>query len=221
MQAALCLLLGCLLPGHGTWPGPGREVALAVPPVPARSSLCPSSPPSRGHLSRAGGHCQGLGCLVSASLPPARPECQVPEVGPAQREASGPRRPCQAPTSGRREPHADGVPTRRAVPAQHVAAQPGRSRPPPWHGPCRPPAEGQRHGWAPRLARGQPGPGCRQRCPSRMPGSRSHPPGLLARASSPWGWREGAFLTGHRSCPGPFGREQKAARAAPDGFAAV
>lgn len=141
-----------------------------MPLVLARSSLCPSSPLSRGHLSRAGGHCQGLGCLVSASLPPARPECQAPEVGPAQREASGPRGPCQAPTSGQREPHADGVPTRRAVPAQRVSAQPGRSRPPPRHGP----AQGQRHGWAPRSARGQPGPAA---------GRTAHPGCLFA---APW-----------------------------------
>lgn len=61
-----------------------------------------------------------------------------------------------------------------AVPVQRVAAQPGRSHPPPWHGPCCCLAEGQRHGWAPCSARGQPGPGCWQWCPPWMPGSRSH-----------------------------------------------
>lgn len=88
----------------------------------------------------------------------------------------GRRGPCQAPTSGRREPHADGEPTRRAARGRPAAPGPA---------PC--PAEGPRHGWAPRSARGQHGPGCHRRCTTplvRPRGTRQLPWGCAPRGAS-------------------------------------
>lgn len=204
-SGASCLAVarGLVLAGGGPGSAPHAGQELFVPMFPAELG---AFVPRWRALPRT----RLLGFRLT---PPARPECQAPEVGPAQREASAPRGPCQAPTSGQREPHADGVPTRRAVPAQRVAAQPGRSRP------------------APGTARASATGGHRARhvgSPAPAAGSSAHParPGPVHSPLA--GWHTAAprgdgrkVQTGQRSCPGLLGREQTAVRAAPGGFSAV